>query len=483
MYVVYRSPALHNASSNGRPQAIAPNTAGATFAVKLSVPHLNRSSRMSASSLLLAWLAWPAFICTSLADADVVAGTTSKCLDACRTAGDGTCQDVIPSLDWELDWGKPGGWCDFGTARLIGDSPAPPSLPLKLSLDKLLLDGSCPRFTSNRLCPIAVQSFTQCAPRLLRNGSPFSWMILGWSPAFMPQPLAPDRKTTTSRGFVLRSSAPPPRNRQFNMSIVTAGDALVAEGARLFAHGQDIYWVGCGIGTLEVGVFSFILARRMCTNADSSGAVATTTANMVEQLRGPLMRDATRLCVIDIAVSAAFICFDKSLSWLHPFAEPIYQIGSGSGQMLGGYAAIIMAITPPKDSSNDRAGLLAEYRLQLGFDEKLEKLKRNVYAEFVRSQSVSEAKISQLESKLASSQKEAAWYEERLERVINRAIEVDAAPPIADESRLTPRDRYNNRIDRLDRKQKHDRKLMEELKLEKEEFKAKLEKNRAQTQS
>ena len=43
-----------------------------------SVPRLNRSSRMSASSLLLTWLAWLAFICTSLADADVVAGIFSE---------------------------------------------------------------------------------------------------------------------------------------------------------------------------------------------------------------------------------------------------------------------------------------------------------------------------------------------------------------------------------------------------------------------
>ena len=87
--------ARHNARPP--PQAIAPNTAGA-FAVKLSIPHLNRSSRMSASSLLLAWLAWLAFVCTSSADADVVAGPTSKCLDTCRTAGDGICQDEL--MEW-----------------------------------------------------------------------------------------------------------------------------------------------------------------------------------------------------------------------------------------------------------------------------------------------------------------------------------------------------------------------------------------------
>ena len=71
------NPCLDNSTG---PSSIATNTAGAAFAVTLSVPRLNRSSRMSTSSLLLAWLAWLAFICTSLADADVVAGTTSKCV-------------------------------------------------------------------------------------------------------------------------------------------------------------------------------------------------------------------------------------------------------------------------------------------------------------------------------------------------------------------------------------------------------------------
>jgi len=76
----------------------------------------NRSSRMSASSLLLAWLALLAFICTSLADADVVAGTTSKCLDTCRTAGDGICQDEV--MGWVRlgrAWRRSGAWCEFGT--------------------------------------------------------------------------------------------------------------------------------------------------------------------------------------------------------------------------------------------------------------------------------------------------------------------------------------------------------------------------------
>ena len=110
------------------PQAIAPNTAGAAFAVKLSIPHLNRSSRMSASSLLLAWLAWLAFVCTSSADADVVAGTTSKCLDTCRTAGDGICQDEV--MDGSDSLGRVCGvWCEFGTdcadcgPRLLVDLP------------------------------------------------------------------------------------------------------------------------------------------------------------------------------------------------------------------------------------------------------------------------------------------------------------------------------------------------------------------------
>ena len=85
---------------------------------------------MSASSLLLAWLAWLAFICTSFADADVVAGTTSKCLDTCRTAGVGTCQDGI-GLCCEL-------CCAFGTdcadcgPRLIADPPPSPASPEQL---------------------------------------------------------------------------------------------------------------------------------------------------------------------------------------------------------------------------------------------------------------------------------------------------------------------------------------------------------------
>ena len=97
-----------------------------TFAATLSVPRLNRSSRMSDSSLLLARLAWLAFICTSLADADVVAVTTSKCLDTCRTAGDGICQENI---------GASGSRCEFGTdctdcgPRLLVDPPQPPSPP------------------------------------------------------------------------------------------------------------------------------------------------------------------------------------------------------------------------------------------------------------------------------------------------------------------------------------------------------------------
>ena len=103
-------------------KAIACTTAGAAFAVTPSVPRLNRSSRMSTSSLLLVWLAWLSFICTSLADADVVAvttaGTTSKCLDTCRTAGDGICQEMRngsdPGVRWMVD-GRSGDWCELGT--------------------------------------------------------------------------------------------------------------------------------------------------------------------------------------------------------------------------------------------------------------------------------------------------------------------------------------------------------------------------------
>ena len=73
---------------------------------------------MSTSSLLLAWLAWLAFICTSLADADVVAVTTSKCLDTCRTAGDGICQEMRNGSDpggWRMVDGSSGDWCELGT--------------------------------------------------------------------------------------------------------------------------------------------------------------------------------------------------------------------------------------------------------------------------------------------------------------------------------------------------------------------------------
>ena len=110
---------------------------------------------MSASSLLLAWLAC---ICTSLASAYVVTGTSlaaaeaeakaaevllpppssslppSRCLDTCVTAGDAICQDG--------GWGASGVWCEFGTdcadcgPRLVTHptpSPLrfpPPPLPL-----------------------------------------------------------------------------------------------------------------------------------------------------------------------------------------------------------------------------------------------------------------------------------------------------------------------------------------------------------------
>ena len=106
----------------GGPPPNRANTAGAAFAVTLSVPRLNRSSRMSTSSLLLARLAWLSFICTSLADADVVAvttaGTTSKCLDTCGTARDGICQEMRNGSDpggwWMVD-GRSGDWCELGT--------------------------------------------------------------------------------------------------------------------------------------------------------------------------------------------------------------------------------------------------------------------------------------------------------------------------------------------------------------------------------
>ena len=89
---------------------------------------------MSTASLLLAWLAC---ICTCLAAADVVAGTSfaaaeaeakaaevprprpppsappSKCLDTCVTAGNAICQDG--GLGGFGTWEKPGVSCEYGT--------------------------------------------------------------------------------------------------------------------------------------------------------------------------------------------------------------------------------------------------------------------------------------------------------------------------------------------------------------------------------
>ena len=73
-------------------KAIACNTAGSAFAVTLSVPRLSRSNRMSASSRLLALLAWLALCSFADADVSLVAGTTYKCLDTCG-APDGICDD------------------------------------------------------------------------------------------------------------------------------------------------------------------------------------------------------------------------------------------------------------------------------------------------------------------------------------------------------------------------------------------------------
>ena len=162
---------LDNATGPGAHRA---NTAAAAFAVTLSVPHLNRSSRMSTSSLLLAWLAWLAFICTSLADADVVAGTTSKCVSESPDAHQhlmkqhrcGICQKSMDGSPftwlttdrsaggwWMVD-GSSRDWCEVGTdtydkksdcadcaaccatwegtnreTRSWCDCPSPPSLP------------------------------------------------------------------------------------------------------------------------------------------------------------------------------------------------------------------------------------------------------------------------------------------------------------------------------------------------------------------
>ena len=93
---------------------------------------LGRSSCMPASSLLLARLSWLAVICFTVADADAVAGVTSKCLDTCGGADD-ICQDGGSGASDELR-------CELGTdstdcgPRLVADpprlSPSPPTTTL-----------------------------------------------------------------------------------------------------------------------------------------------------------------------------------------------------------------------------------------------------------------------------------------------------------------------------------------------------------------
>ena len=121
-------------AQNHSPTQAQPRFGAATRSMSRSrcAAPLGRSSRMPASSLLLARLSWLAFICTTLADADAVAGVTSKCLDTCGGADD-ICQDGGSGASDELR-------CELGTdstgcgSRLVADpprlSPSPPTTTL-----------------------------------------------------------------------------------------------------------------------------------------------------------------------------------------------------------------------------------------------------------------------------------------------------------------------------------------------------------------
>ena len=313
----------------------------------------------------------------------------------------------------------------------------------------------------------------------------------------MPQLPAPDRKTMTSSGVVLRRRAPPPRTHELTM-VITAGDImgpiLVAGGARLLENAQDIYWVGSGVGTFQLGAISIFAACRMYTNTDSNSSAVAPRGD-------PLMRDAAGLFVFDIAVSAACI-----FGWVHPFAEQIYWIGIGSGTVLlaiaGSYAAPAMqavASTSKKDSyqidglladfnlrvARDRfeekleeRGLLAEYSLRAardGFEERLE----DVRAEYDRKLQLTvegmlaskRADAAFNKAELGSVSKKAAFNEAKFD-IAFQALKDFVAPPIAADESVSS-EVFNKLM--IDTQQKVD-----QLTLMEAEFIAKLEEDRKQ---
>ena len=123
-------------AQNHSPTQAQPRFGAATRSMSRSrcAAPLGRSSCMPASSLLLARLSWLAFICTTLADADAVAGVTSKCLDTCGGADD-ICQDGDVGASDELR-------CELGTdstdcgPRLVADPPRLPPLPPSTTLSR-----------------------------------------------------------------------------------------------------------------------------------------------------------------------------------------------------------------------------------------------------------------------------------------------------------------------------------------------------------
>ena len=296
------------------------------------------------------------------------------------------------------------------------------------------------------------------------------------------------------------------------MVLSTSGDILlpifVAGFARLLENAQDIYWVGSGVGMCQIGVLSIFAARRTYTTAESDPSAVAPRGD-------PFMREVSGLIVFDFAVSAAFIFFGASLSWLHPFAEQIYWIGSGSGMQFVAWSGLaaapammqaVASITSKKDSyqidglpaefnlqdARDRCaekledGLLAEYSLQaarVGFEERLEE----VTAELDRSQELldeSEASYRKLQGRFASEQADAAFNQAELGSVSKKAafnkaqfdiafqaLKDIAAPPIAADESIS--EVYNKLM--INTQQ-----TVDQLTLMEAEFIAKLEEDRKQ---
>ena len=312
--------------------------------------------------------------------------------------------------------------------------------------------------TSNSLCPIAVPQH------------PVLWMILGWVPAFIPQLPAPDRKTMTR-------VARPPRTHELTM-LLTSGDILVpifvAGFARLLENAQDIYWVGCGAGMFQIGALSISAARRTYTTAESDPSAVAPRGD-------PFMREVSGLIVFDIAVSTASVFFGASLSWVHPFAQQIYWIGSGSGMVFVAISATaaapaMMQAVAPITSKKDRSQEL--------LDESEERLEE-VTAELDRSQELldeSEASYRELQGMLASERadavlkkaelgsvsKEAAFNKAQFDKAF-QALKDIVAPPIAADESIS--EVYNKLM--INTQQKVD-----QLTLMEAEFIAKLEEDR-----